>query len=89
MSRAPPDLGTLRLDDSVDEGLWDSPDPAKSSRKPNGSTQQHESRHSSEEVREAALRKELETVRGVNKVIEGVIESLEKAKGNMDVSARI
>lgn len=38
-----------------------------------------------EEVREAALRKELQGVRNINEVIEGVIGTLEKAKGNMGV----
>lgn len=39
-----------------------------------------------EEVREAALRRELEGVRNINQVIEGVIGTLERAKGNMGVS---
>ncbi|CAI6340105.1 unnamed protein product [Periconia digitata] len=43
-----------------------------------------ESHYTTEEAREAALRRELESVRNVNKVIEGVVESLEKAKNNMD-----
>jgi hypothetical protein len=38
-----------------------------------------------EEAREAALRKELEGVRNINEVIEGVIGTLERAKGNMGV----
>jgi hypothetical protein len=42
-----------------------------------------------EEVREAALRRELEGVRNINQVIEGVIGTLEKAKGNMGVSSFI
>lgn len=41
-----------------------------------------------EEVREAALRQELEGVRNINEVIEGVIGTLEKAKGNMGVCIR-
>ncbi|PSR97406.1 DASH complex subunit Duo1-domain-containing protein [Coniella lustricola] len=36
-----------------------------------------------EEVREAALQRELEGVRNINEVIESVIGTLEKAKGNM------
>ncbi|EOO03681.1 putative dash complex subunit duo1 protein [Phaeoacremonium minimum UCRPA7] len=36
-----------------------------------------------EEVREAALKRELEGVRNINEVIEGVIGTLERAKGNM------
>lgn len=39
-----------------------------------------------EEVREAALRRELAGIRSINEVIEGVVESLERAKGNMEVS---
>lgn len=38
-----------------------------------------------EEVREATLRRELEGVRNINEVIEGVIGTLERAKGNMGV----
>lgn len=44
-----------------------------------------QSRFDAEEAREAALRKELEGIRNINEVIEGVVGSLEKAKGNMDV----
>jgi hypothetical protein len=44
-----------------------------------------ESQFDAEEAREAALRQELENVRKINQVIEGVVESLEKAKSNMDV----
>lgn len=39
-----------------------------------------------EEAREAALRRELAGIRNINEVIEGVVESLERAKGNMEVS---
>jgi hypothetical protein len=38
------------------------------------------------ESREVSLRNELENVRKVNEAIEGVIESLDKAKGSMRVS---
>lgn len=44
-----------------------------------------QSRFDAEEAREVALRKELEGIRNINEVIEGVVDSLEKAKGNMDV----
>ncbi|KAF2761328.1 hypothetical protein EJ05DRAFT_497880 [Pseudovirgaria hyperparasitica] len=46
-------------------------------------TARPESRYSSEEAREAALRRELENVQNVNKAIEDVVASLEKAKENM------
>lgn len=38
-----------------------------------------------EEAREAALRKELEGVRSINEALEGVIGTLERARGNMGV----
>lgn len=38
-----------------------------------------------QEARDAALRRELEGVRNINEVIEGVIGTLERAKGNMGV----
>ncbi|KAL1610032.1 hypothetical protein SLS60_001697 [Paraconiothyrium brasiliense] len=47
-----------------------------------------ESHYTTKEDREAALRKELESVRNVNKVIEGVVESLQKAKNNMDTVSK-
>lgn len=72
---------------------------ASSSSRPNanGKTAQHDAQSKTqqqrppishldaEEAREAALQQELENVRKINTVIEGVVESLEKAKGNMDV----
>ncbi len=43
------------------------------------------SRFDADESREAALLRELEGVRKINEVIEGVIGTLERAKGNMGV----
>ncbi|OIW25164.1 hypothetical protein CONLIGDRAFT_673307 [Coniochaeta ligniaria NRRL 30616] len=40
-------------------------------------------RFDAEEAREASLRRELEGVRNINAVIEGVIATLDRAKGNM------
>ncbi|KAL8911621.1 MAG: hypothetical protein Q9171_003228 [Xanthocarpia ochracea] len=40
------------------------------------------------EAREAALRKELAGIRNINQVIEGVVDSLERAQGNMDTVSR-
>lgn len=52
----------------------------------NNSTNQKEKQpFDAEEVREAALRRELEGVRNINEVIEGVIGTLERAKDNMGV----
>jgi hypothetical protein len=51
----------------------------------NAQARQQESRYDSEEARVAMLRKELNGVREINDVIEGVQASLERAKGNMEV----
>lgn len=87
----PPDVGALRLDDDVDQEYDDIPyedqdidydmdiDLGPTPSKPSAP------RPETSESREAALRKELESVRQINKVIEDVVTSLEKAKGNMDV----
>lgn len=42
----------------------------------------------SEDAREANLRRELEGVRNINELIEGVVGTLERAKGNMHVRHR-
>ncbi|KAL8769991.1 MAG: hypothetical protein Q9209_004238 [Squamulea sp. 1 TL-2023] len=42
----------------------------------------------SEEAREAALRRELAGIKSINQVIEGVVDSLERAQGNMDTVSR-
>lgn len=39
----------------------------------------------SEDDREAALRSELQNVRDINQVVTGVLDSLNRAKGNMEV----
>jgi hypothetical protein len=87
----PPDLGALRLDDDIDQEYDDMPyededvdydmdiDLGPTPSKPSAP------RPETSESREAALRKELESVRQINNVIEDVVTSLEKAKGNMDV----
>ncbi|OJD18086.1 hypothetical protein AJ78_01858 [Emergomyces pasteurianus Ep9510] len=41
-----------------------------------------------EEAREAYLRNELESVRNINRVVEGIIDSLDRAKGNMENVSR-
>lgn len=87
----PPDMGALRLNDDSDQEYDDMPyededvdydmdiDLGPTPSKPSAP------RPETSESREAALRKELESVRQINKVIEDVVTSLEKAKGNMDV----
>jgi len=75
---------TVDLDDS--DIIFDSPPPTNSDKKPVTTPQYQESRFTTEEAREASLKQELENVRKINQVIEGVVESLEKAKSNMEVS---
>ncbi|KAF1829599.1 hypothetical protein BDW02DRAFT_509536 [Decorospora gaudefroyi] len=92
----PPNLGTLDLsDDSDTDALFDTPAARQSKKQTkdaeanagegaaSGKTRTKESHYTTEEAREAALRKELESIRNVNRVIEGVVESLQKAKDNM------
>ncbi|KZF19756.1 hypothetical protein L228DRAFT_40257 [Xylona heveae TC161] len=49
---------------------------------------EREPRFDTEEEHEASLRSELQSVRNINHVIEGVVDSLERAKGNMETVAR-
>jgi hypothetical protein len=93
----PPNMGALQLSDSDDDALFDTPAARQNKKKAqdtgadggegaaSGKTRAKESHYTTEEAREAALRRELESIRGVNKVIEGVVESLQKAKDNMAV----
>jgi hypothetical protein len=81
-------------DDSIDAtetDIWASPDKDAPSRPknprtpktPRTPTAQPPTEHIDPE---AALRRELDGVRHINEVIEGVIQTLERAGGNMDVS---
>lgn len=90
-----PDIGRLDLSDSDSDDLFASPSrPSKSQQKPTSKPSENsnapqqrsgESKYDAEQARDAALQKELESVRSINEVIEGVVSSLETAKGNMDV----
>ena len=89
---ATPDIGKLDLSDSTDtEDLFAS--PSRASKPTQKSTKQtehapqrkEESKYDAEQAREASLQRELDSVRSINEVIEGVVNSLECAKGNMDV----
>jgi transcription initiation factor TFIID subunit TAF12 len=93
----PPDLGALDLSDSDTDALFDTPAVHKTKKQTKdaeasagegaagGKARAKESHYTIEEAREVALRRELESIRNVNKVIEGVVESLQKAKDNMAV----
>ncbi|KAG9236940.1 DASH complex subunit Duo1-domain-containing protein, partial [Amylocarpus encephaloides] len=93
-----PDIGRLDLSDSDTEDLFASPTKAsKSSKKSTAKIQDGghatsqrngESKYDAEEARDAALRRELQSVRSINEVIEGVLSSLECAKGNMETVSR-
>jgi len=94
-----PNMDDLNLSDSDTDALFDTPAARKNKQRAQdagvdagdgaaaGKARAKESHYTTEEAREAALRRELESVRNVNKVIEGVVESLQKAKDNMGVSA--
>lgn len=94
----PPDIDLLSLSDSdSDDPFAQTPAPKKSSKgaqdrtgdaKGTGKPRGEESHYTAEEAREQMLRQELESVRNVNRVIEGVVESLQKARDNMDVRTR-
>lgn len=88
----PPNIDALNLSDSDDDALFDTPAARKNKKQTQdaeadaGKARAKESHYTTEEAREAALRRELDSIRNVNKVIEGVVESLQKAKNNMEVS---
>ena len=79
-----PDIARLRLQDD-EEDIFASPQNHASTADDPSATKpaRSENRHDAQEARDARLQAELERVREVNKVIEGVTASLEKAKANM------
>ncbi len=90
-----PNLDTLNLSDTIDtDDLFASPSrsPKKSHKsKPSEvanpepqSAPDHDTEEARLEAHEASLRRELASIRNINQVIEGVVTSLERAKGNMD-----
>lgn len=93
-----PDAGKLSLEDEDVEDLFASPESGATTQKHTPSSQassahkHSRSRQRQEETeaeaRDARLRAELEKVREVNKVIEGVTASLSKAKENMETVNR-
>ncbi|KAF2828692.1 hypothetical protein CC86DRAFT_392896 [Ophiobolus disseminans] len=96
----PPNMGALELSDSDSDALFDTPAARKTKKKPQqastdagegaagGKARAKESHYTTEEAREVALRRELESIKNVNKVIEGVVESLQKAKDNMETVSK-
>ncbi|WPG99361.1 DASH complex subunit duo1-like protein [Acrodontium crateriforme] len=85
-----PDDAKLDLEDDV-EDLFASPESGATTHKHTPSSnfssavkQRDRSQSEAREARDARLRAELERIREVNRTIEGVNASLNKAKGNMD-----
>ncbi|RWA06710.1 hypothetical protein EKO27_g8403 [Xylaria grammica] len=75
-------------EDSDHEDLFPSPSDTKTPKtqqpdRPKTPSNQHNRYEDSEDAREAALQRELEGVRNMNELIEGVVGTLERAKGNM------
>lgn len=93
------EMDRLQLSDEDTEDLWDSPskrgtknvtpkiphDDGSATPEPRPSHDDGETLFDRQESREAALRNELQSVRNINEVIEGLLSSLDQAKGNMDV----
>lgn len=94
------DKGRFQYEDEDTEDLWDSPSKRKEKKRaktnlssgdgattpePKHAHEEADTLFDREESREAALRNELQSVRNINEVIEGLLGSLDRAKGNMDV----
>lgn len=91
------EMDKLQLSEEDTEDLWDSPSKRRTKTPRQKAPRDHdaspdpaqsrsgETLFDQEETREAALRNELQSVRNINQVIEGLLESLDRAKGNMTV----
>jgi hypothetical protein len=95
------EMDRLQFSDDDSDDLWNSPSKRRSNKPTHHKTPEERSTtpetrpsHDGEtlfdrqEAREAALQHELQTVRNINQVIEGLLGSLDRAKGNMDTVAR-
>ncbi|PNS15732.1 hypothetical protein CAC42_4184 [Sphaceloma murrayae] len=84
------DIGSLNLDDSDPENLFASDEQRKAvphgqSSGRNSATQTpSRSHYGQHDSRDEALRRELEKIKGVNEVVERVIQSLQKSRDNMN-----
>ena len=92
------EMDRLQLSDEDTEDLWDSPSKRGVQKKPTPRSSDEipapdphhdggETMFDRQEAREAALQNELHTVRNINEVIEGLLSSIDRAKGNMEVSS--
>ncbi|OOF96582.1 hypothetical protein ASPCADRAFT_129661 [Aspergillus carbonarius ITEM 5010] len=95
------EMDRLQLSDDDTEDLWNSPSKRGNQKlhhravkeeslspEPTIPHDEGETLFDRQEAREAALRSELESVRKINQVIEGLLGSLDCAKGNMDTVSR-
>ncbi|KAJ5748994.1 uncharacterized protein N7511_010690 [Penicillium nucicola] len=95
------EMERLQLSDDDTEDLWNSPSKRGAQKKYDAQTPEKKStpepRASHDggdplfdykEAREAALQTELQGVRNINEVIEGLLSSLDSAKGNMETVSR-
>ncbi|KAL8897184.1 MAG: hypothetical protein Q9192_002708 [Flavoplaca navasiana] len=99
-SDATPKVEHLDLSDDDTEALFASPSRPQTKPQPKSTNTEdkevtaQQSRRSddadtgSQEACEAALNKELAGIRNINQVIEGVVDSLERARGDMDTVSR-
>ncbi|PYH43322.1 DASH complex subunit DUO1 [Aspergillus saccharolyticus JOP 1030-1] len=95
-------MDRLQVSEDESDDLWNSPSKRGNNRyapkvlkeeslSPEPSTvpaHDGETMFDRQEAREAALRSELESVRKINQVIESLLGSLDRAKGNMDTVSR-
>ncbi|KAJ5577227.1 hypothetical protein N7535_004153 [Penicillium sp. DV-2018c] len=95
------EMERLQLSDDDTEDLWNSPSKRvtpknfkrnmseeKIAPEPRATHDSNEPLFDNQEAREDALRTELEGVRNINGVIEGLLASLDSAKGNMETVSR-
>lgn len=92
------EMERLQLSDDDTEDLWNSPSKrgAKKAYRARSSDdtapapqppQDADTLFDREEARTAALHNEIQAVRNINEVIEGLLGSIDQAKGNMEVGA--
>lgn len=94
------EMERLQLSDDDTENFWDSPSKRQTRQTPKQRSSEEpivpeartmqdsgDSAFDREEAREAALRNELQNVRNINEVLEGLLSSIDRAKGNMEVGA--
>ncbi|KAJ5539870.1 hypothetical protein N7513_008202 [Penicillium frequentans] len=95
------EMDRLQLSDEDTEDLWDSPSKRGTHKKFNPRSSDEiaapeprqprdggDTLFDRQEAREAALHNELQTVRKINEVIEGLLGSIDRAKDNMDTVSR-